>query len=177
MFIKFFKMSIQTVLESWKDYIDPIEFEALTDFLVRAENGEKMNKILLLEGNGSTGKSSFLTDITKQHFEHQSINIDLNNKLITNIDDYNGKPTPELSHIINSECSLVIIQDHLCGSDIDNKLRLLAEDCDFVHRTPYGFPHKFGKIKGNFVIVTQLGQLSPSLNDILVRVKFTHRFN
>jgi hypothetical protein len=166
-------MSIQTALECWRDYIDPIGFENLTDFLIRTENGEKINKLLLLEGDGGTGKSTFINEIIANRFGYHSFNTNV--KLVTNVDQYNGSPTPTLSQIINKNYSLCIINEPNQNSNFNNNLRLLAEDRDFVHRPLYK-NQQIGKIKGNFVIVAQLGQLSPSLNDILVRVQFTHKF-
>lgn len=167
-------MSIQTALECWKDYIDPICFENLTDFLVRTENGEKINKILLLEGDPATGKSTFLDEIIGDRF--RVCNFDTREKLVTDIYQYDGKPTPSLSYIINENCAFSVIHEPDNHSTIfDQKLRLLMEDHEFIHRPLYG-TQQIGKIKGNFVAITQLGFFPPSLNDILVRVHFTHRF-
>jgi hypothetical protein len=166
-------MSIQTVLENWREYIDSVEFEALTNFLVRTQNGEKINKILVIEGCAGTGKTTFIKDITDFNFDLHYY--DILERLSTNMNNYNGRPTPALANIIENKYQLIVIPDVPFGEDINDKLRILANNSDVVYRQLYGSP-QVGKIKGNFIIMAYPNQLDPSLNDILTRIRFTHRF-
>jgi len=60
-------MNIQHILENWKNYIDDAEFNQLTNFLISVDLGEKLNKILWIEGHGGTGKTFFINQL-KSYF-------------------------------------------------------------------------------------------------------------
>lgn len=166
-------MSIQTVLESWRDYIDPIEFDQLTDFFVRTEAVEKLNKILVLEGQGSTGKSTFVRNITDSYFGLH--HYDLSEKLSTTIDEYDGKPSPSSANLMEREPKLIVFSEQEFGSNFDDKLRTLVSNPDIIYRALYS-SRKIGKIKGNFVMMAYPNQLGTHLDDILIRTHFNHQF-
>lgn len=167
-------MSIQVALECWRDYIDPIEFERLTDFLVRTEAGEKLNKILVLEGQGGTGKSTFIKDLLESHFGNRLSHCDITGKLHKN-DSHVISISPELCDAFVNNSQIVVFQELVSSTNIEKNLRLLISNPDFACKTLYGVT-KGGKLSANFVITAYPNQLGTHLDDILLRIHFNHQF-
>lgn len=164
-------MSIQTLLENWRQYIHVNDFDNLCDFIMRTHSGEKLNKILVLEGSGSNGKSSFINEL--RQYLTQS-HLDPAQTFATHLDEYNGIVTENLAEVVDSCSQLVILTEFELDSMIENNLRLLAKKSDFVNRHAY-CPPRTDQINGNFVMCVN-AELPPSLNDIVTRVRFVHRF-
>lgn len=166
-------MSIRTLLENWRQYIHVDDFENLRDFIVRTQSGEKLNKILVLEGSGSNGKSTFIRELSAYLIQSH---LNPSQTFATHLDEYNGRVTADLAEVVDNCSKLVILTEFESNLNdtIEHNLRLLATNSDFVNRHAY-HPPRTSQISGNCVMCVN-SELPPSLNDIVTRVRFIHRF-
>lgn len=54
---------MENPVESWKNYLEPTDFEFLRDFVSNTKNGIKIDKMVLLVGLGSNGKTTLIKQI------------------------------------------------------------------------------------------------------------------
>lgn len=166
-------MSIQLLLENWKNCMTLVDFEQLTDFLVRTKAGEKLNKILVIEGNGRTGKTTFVEELKKQ-FENEWVNYNLNQKIHNEFTPC-VKPCNEMAKILETQPKLIICNEFILDENLESNMRLITLNLNVSGR--YLYKNQItGKINGNFIVISQPDVLKNNFDNIILRIKFTHVF-
>ncbi len=160
-------MNLSELLQSWYHYVHQDDFLKLSDFLTRTQNGEKLNKILVLYGTGGNGKTTFLRQLEGL--------IKITNTSFNDMKTLFGR-----NYVITENSNLIAIPEIEPNYQFDDQtvdtIEKIVNDEIFEHRKLYGKFIEHDKIKGNFIVCTNsLNEFSKVQNNVEV-IRFTHKF-
>jgi ABC-type lipoprotein export system ATPase subunit len=162
-------------LEHWREYIHHEDFDTLLNFLNRTNVEEKLDKILVLEGCGGNGRSTFINEISNI-IDVKTLPLNIN---IAKADDVSDtqRCSPELAHVME-DVKLISLRTEYGFEEYDkmiHNIKLLLTNPELKYRALY-CKAKIGKIKGNFIMCSCPNYFPAEFVDSLLIIRFVHKF-
>ena len=149
------------MIENWKPYIHPEDFDELKLFISNTENNIKERKILILYGQGSNGKTTFLNQL-REHLGQFNVH----SKQI----GFLKRPSTGVS------TKLIIVEDplyHEFDDCVPHIKEYLSED--LIYRRPYTI-----QTKANIIMTTNnldfFDNFTPATKLRFKIIRFTYKF-
>ena len=160
------------MLQNWSAFIDPVEFNNLTDFVNQVKNGNILvNKFCVINGDSCTGKTTLLNDIINEIGQNECVNFHF---LTTNQEFENNKLEKKL-----------IFFNQTFDQTNDNECQSSAMIKEIISRQKY-FSRKilYDSKTEPFIPTANIIIISSSLNTIddgllkrAIIINLTHKFN
>lgn len=162
-------------IESWRPFIDENDFDRLKTFVTATQNGEQCEKLIILQGNGNNGKTTFIDQLSDSLETYQYMDIkDIKYDLI--------KPNPSLYKALVENPQLIVLNEVENISSLpEASIKEIIAREKVSARNLHVRKGLEGTLKGNFIMCTNDDVIDSTLYESTKRrfdvIRFTHRFN